>query len=398
MEKFKKILSFLPFILSVCAGIYLTYLVDTITLDSFLQRAFVFLFFATSSSILFLLFKKYVGLDLSYRIILCAIALSISLVMLFEENFLPRQTRTVISFEAVIEENAGHPQEVWLSAVEIDGKNIPTSDLKVISNEKWTYRADLDDYVYYPVSNISAENVNRLTVEVFCENVKVVFARNSWSGKVAYTLDNTYEYTTLELYAGQDTSLTSYVLDLDLSAAGSPLARFFCFSGAIITISFFAYQLIVLMNKSFSKRKKKSAITKYFIENTLVFSIFLLLVDYLLDTLKETYKYTFEDITLDVGFIVLLLIYPYCSRIFPMLKKMKVLEILLLVFVSFVVAFQSVAQMIFMKLHNLTIGFSDILTFIIAMVVVAVPILEIALFVDKRTTKRFWGGEKIEKE
>ena len=76
---------------------------------------------------------------------------------------------------------------------------------------------------------------------------------------------------------------------------------------------------------------------------------------------------------------------------------MKIAEYVLLLFVVFVITFQTVAEVMFMELHKSTLTFTDILAFIIAMIIVLVPVLEITLFVDNHTKRRFLGGEKVEK-
>ncbi len=396
MEKYKKILSFLPFILSICISIYLTYLVDFVTLNTFFERAFVFAFFILSTSILFYLFKRYVGLNFSLKLIASALLLSLSVIILFKDSFFSEKTKNAITFEAMIEDNANHAQEVWLAEIEIDGKSVSLSELNVLYNNGWHYMSDLDDYVYYPISSNNAENNNELTIEVLCKNIKIVFACNSWSGKVSYALNSSNEFNTLELYSA-DNSVQSEQLSLDFSLMKSPWTVFFQLLGATITVFFFVYQLLVIINQRCLKRKKQTAISQNFIENSFVFSIYFLLINIFLRMLETQYTYIPENITLNVGFFVLLLIFPYSSRVFPMFKKLKIAEIILLFVVVFIVTFQTTAEIIFMELDKTTISFIDISTFIIAMAIVAVPILEITLFIDKRTQNRFGGGEKIEK-
>lgn len=396
MEKYKKILTFLPFFLSVCSGIYLTYMVDRLTLESFLQRTFVFIFFVAAIYLSVCLFKKYVGFEFCGKIIASALILSLAIISFCEESFFPKKEERIITVEAVIEDSANHPQEVWLSEIEIDGKAIPVSEINVVSNTNWTYVSGLDDYVYYPVSNSSIENINSISFKVNCESLKIIFARNSWSGKVAYNLSGSKEFLELELYSA-DSSVQTEVLSIDLSAAKSPVKMIFSALGAIITLASFIYMLLIIINNKLSKRKIRSAFSENFINNALVFGIYCILVVALLKIFAEEYEYVPESITLDVGFIALLFVFPYASRILTMLKKMKIAEYVLLLFVVFVITFQTVAEVMFMELHKSTVTFTDILAFIIAMIIVLVPVLEITLFVDNHTKRRFLGGEKVEK-
>ena len=398
MEKYKKILSFWPFVLSICAAIYLTYMVDLITLDTVFQKVFVFLFLASFISILFFIFKKCVGFDLDLKLIVCAILLSLSVVILSWQGILPTKKQSTITFEAVVEENVGHGQEVWLAEVELDGKTVSVAELEVLSNEGWKYISDLDDYVYYPVSSNSNENSNKLTVQVFGENIKIVFARNSWSGKVSCTLNNSDQYETLQLYSGEDNSVKAEVLSLNLSANNSPWTLVLSSVGAIITVFLFVYMLLVTLKRNIAKRKKQTAFSQNFTLNTVVFSIYLFLVTVLIEMFEKTYACSFQATTIGLVFIVLLLFYPYAFRILPMFKKLKIAEIVLLFVVIFIITFQIIAEIVFMQFDKTTVNFIDLLTFAIAMAVFTVPVLEIVLFIDNRTENRFAGGEKIEKE
>ena len=263
MGKYKKILLVLPLILSICTSFYLTYTVDLITLESFLQKTFVFIFFVFSISLLFYIFKKHIGLSNDVKIIACAVLLSVSL------------------------------------------------DFSAISTAK----------------------------------------------------------------------------NIILPAIGS-----------IITLSSFLYVALVIVKKRLEKRKNQSYLTKNFVWNTFIFSIYLLLVNIFLETLEKAYGYSPEDITLKIGFIILLLIYPYTSRVLPMFKRFKIAEAVLLFVIVFLVTFQSTAEIFFMSLDKSSVNATDILSFAIAMIIVAVPILELTLFIDKHTQNRFWEGEKNEKE
>ena len=398
MEKYKKILSFWPFVLSICAAIYLTYMVDLLTLDTVFQKVFVFLFFASFISILFFIFKKCVGFDLNLKLIVCAILLSLSVVILSLQGILPTKKQSTITFEAVVEENAGHGQEVWLAEVELDGKTVSVAELEVLSNEGWKYISDLDDYVYYPVSSSSNENINKLTVQVFGENIKIVFARNSWSGKVSYSLNGSNDYSTLELYSGEDNSIQSETLFLDLSVKRTVFTVVLTLLGAFVTVFSFVYMLLAAINRRFIRRKTQSSFSRNFTVNAMGFSIYLLLSILLMKTLKKEYAYSFSDITIFAVGIVFILLSLHSFRIVSMLRKLKIAEILLLVLVDFIVTLQIFAEIMFMKLDKVAVNFIDVLTFAIAMVLVAAIIIGMILLVDKLTKNRFEGGEKIEKE
>ena len=397
MEKHKKVLSFLPYILNTCISIYLTYLIDAITLNTIFEKIFVFVFFILSTSILFFLFKKYIGLDFSIKLIASSVIASISIIILFGESFFPQKRQNVISFEAQIEENANHGQEVWLSKVVIDGKATSISNLNAVYNEGWEYIPNWDNYVFYPTGNISPENTNGLKFNIVCKSAEFVFSCNSWSGKVSYNLNDSDNYETLELYSA-DNLAQPKILALDLSVTNSPLKTFFCLIGAMLSVFFFVYQSLTIVKHNFARRKKETAFAKFFIDNCFIFSICFLLTVVLFEILEKQYNYIPENITVFVGFLMLLIVFPCSHRLLLLFKKIKIAEILLLILVSFIIAFQTVSEIIFMPLDKISISFVDVFTFIIAAALVTVFVLTIMLFIDKHTQKRFEEGGKVEKE
>ena len=263
----------------------------------------------------------------------------------------------------------------------------------MISNNGWVYASELDDYVYYPKIG---ENENEITFRVYGDSMSVVFARNSWSGNVEYFTSSS-DGNTLELFT-QEVSPTPLKLELDLKGDAFIIYIVFCTLGALVTLMFFVYQLIVLLDRTLKIKKKQNYLARNFLDNTLVFGSFFLALLVLLEIFERVYDYALLDMTAVIGCFVLILIYPYSSRIIPMLRKLKALEIVLLVAVTFTVTFQTVAEFMFMDLDKITLGFIDVFAFILAMAVVAVPILEITLFIDNRTQKRFAGGVENEKE
>ena len=395
MEKYKRILSYLPFVLSVCVSVYLTYLVDLTTLNSVLQRIFVFCFFALSVTVLLLLFRRYVGLDFNPKLIASAAVLSLTFIILFQGSFIPEKRESTVTFRAVVEDGSSHSGDVGLSEVALDGVTVPVSSLELVESYGWSYSSDLDDYVYYPRTGGSAENENALTFRIYSDSMSVIFAKNSWSGRVSYAVDSS-DATVLELFSVEP-SPEPVKLSLDLVGAESPLRIVLCALGAVTTVFTFAYQLLVIIDRT-AKKRKRSLLTEKFADNILVFGIYCLLVTLLLEIFERVYDFSLLDITRVIGFFLLLALYPSCHRIIPMLRRLRVAEIILFLAVTFIITFQTVSEIIFMDIEKVTVGFIDIITFIIAMAVVAVPILEIILFVDKRTQKRFVGGEKNEEE
>ena len=167
-------------ILSIClASIYLTFLVDCYTLNTTLKRLFVFAYFLVMCSVFVYLKHKFIKVRNSTNrkwptIILSGI-ISIAVLSIYQDTFLPSQVPTQISLTA---DGTG---EVWLTDLEIEGEQTPLSKLKLVSNDNWEYNTEYDDYVYYP--NDVGQN-NELILEIPGGHTRLFFAANEWSGVV----------------------------------------------------------------------------------------------------------------------------------------------------------------------------------------------------------------------
>ena len=386
MNKLKKLKLVLTVIALVLASLYLTFLIDTYTLNTWLKRAFIFCYFLAICSVIFYFYNKS---DNKNKYTLIPILSAFVIVIIGQNTFLPTKSEHTFYVQAIESLNSEEKfKEAWLVDLTVDGESKKLSNLRNVDTVGWSYSGKDDNYFFAPSEN---NEQNILAFTVVGEELVLRFAANTWSGKVRIFDDDGYEKI-LSLYS-EDIGIDSLEHTLNIKREYSVFERIIFNIGAIIVICF-ALKTLFKLIAHFDNKKNDSS----HIANLNVFIIYFLLILFLLEILEREYAYIPEKITLIIGFFVLLLIFPYSSRVLPMFKKLKIAEILLLLAVAFIIAFQTVAEIIFMPLYKTTISFIDILTFVITMAIVAVPILEITLFIDKRTQNRFGGGEKIEKE
>lgn len=148
---------------------------DVYTLDSQLQRVFVFGFFLLMSGLLVYVKRTYIQKKPSKISFGASVLISLVLLVIFQNTFLPREKENNISLYAVGD------GEVWLTDVKIDGERVSVIDLDIFETANWEYNELYDDYVYYPYNNLPE---NELGITFLGESITINFAVNDWSGKV----------------------------------------------------------------------------------------------------------------------------------------------------------------------------------------------------------------------
>lgn len=177
IPKAKRILSLIPVaVLVVLASIYLTAVIDSVTLNTTLKRIFVFCYFIGISSLFVFLRHKLLGKP-QWSIRTISAVLALVLVVFLQSTFLPAKTEQTISLHA--DTQAGSTGEVWLTEVIVDGNYQNLSQFGILENTGWQYSAEYDDYVFY-----ASEEENVLTFSVHAEEVSLKFAAAPWCGNV----------------------------------------------------------------------------------------------------------------------------------------------------------------------------------------------------------------------
>ena len=167
----------------IFASIYLTFIVDVYTLNTFGKRFFVFLYFLVICSVIVILKKRLLKKRKTSNTTCLVYLIIAALAVIVGHNFfLPRATTTTLSISAVPCDD-GIYREIWLTSLRVDEKEIQLSKLPLDANQGWLYHEEYGSYVFYPDEN-SNNNANYLTFETVGQKTELVFARNAWSGTV----------------------------------------------------------------------------------------------------------------------------------------------------------------------------------------------------------------------
>ena len=189
MKNLKNIASFTLIIL---ASVYLTFLIDTQTLNTWLKRIFVFCYFVIVSCASFYYYNKTKTKRFTLIPALCAIAI----VFLWQNTFLPTKEEHTIYIQSIeIEESENKEtegeepervKEAWFVDLAIDGEAVPLSSLLIDENRKWLHANDYDDYLFCPAHDgVTDPKDNLLAFTVVGNEIKLVFGANTWSGRVS---------------------------------------------------------------------------------------------------------------------------------------------------------------------------------------------------------------------
>lgn len=227
--KLKRLLSELAIIL---ASIYLTFFVDVYTLNTYLKRLFVFFYFIIVCHLLIYLKRRFVG-KVHKNTTILSTALAVAIFILFHSFFMPSAQETNISMVAVPCPD-GIYREVWLTSADLDGREVPLSQLEIESNQGWTYSPEYDDYVFYPQTD--SGNENRLEFHIVAKQLRLTFGMNSWSGSVV--VHGAGSETTVADLTHEDSTVENYTFVQDMEREYSLVAFIFYAMGSIVVLAF----------------------------------------------------------------------------------------------------------------------------------------------------------------
>ena len=176
MSKLKNLKIAATVISVIFACVYLTYIIDAQTLNSWLKRIFIFAYFIVMSCVALYLYGRYCKHKITVIPLICAVLL----VILGQNFFLPSKADHTVYVQAV-ENGEQEYKEVWLVDVELDGNKRQLSSLQMNDVVQWTYMGGNDDYCFLPTDNSEG---NVLSFTVVGNEVKLSFGANSWSGSV----------------------------------------------------------------------------------------------------------------------------------------------------------------------------------------------------------------------
>lgn len=204
--RFRKI----PF--EICAALlsalYLTFLVDTYTLNTVPKRVFVFCYFLVMClTAVFLRRKLTKGKAQRKGALAAAGILAALIIVLGHSVFFPSAKETTVSLSALPCEDGSY-HEVWFTSLQVDGQETQLSNLEVDAVRGWIYDRGGDDYVYYPGED---NGENYLTFKVTGQAVDLYFGQNAWSGVVNIWVDGAAGDTLL--LASEDNSSVDYTVN-----------------------------------------------------------------------------------------------------------------------------------------------------------------------------------------
>ena len=122
---------------SVFASIYLSFIVDVYTLNTWPKRIFVFCYFLIMCHAAIFLKRKFLkDKQLPKHMLAIVGLLAAAVVVLGHNTFFPKAQETTVSLAAVPCEDGSY-HEVWLTSMQIDGQEVQLSQLELDANQGW---------------------------------------------------------------------------------------------------------------------------------------------------------------------------------------------------------------------------------------------------------------------
>ena len=261
----------------VLASVYLTFIVDAFTLNTWVKRIFVLCYFLIAAA---LLVKCCAKLNLSQYKLASLIALLGAIVTLVfaEGAFLPAKNEHTFYIQSTTETEDAESEYfgIILSGVTLDGEELVLEKANTETTGKWTYEKELQGFLFTPnEDSISDElNANVLSVTVKGESIKLSFkptipqqpgdapvlSDHMKEGHVRIYDDKGYDIT-LALADMEDESETLEHL-IDFRKTYTVFERILYNAGAGITLTFAYKALIELFMRFILKKnvKKKTRV------------------------------------------------------------------------------------------------------------------------------------------
>ncbi len=267
MSIFKKI-KFVGVIVSIIlASVYLTFLIDTYTLNTWLKRIFIFCYFVVVSCSAFYYYNKTKTRKFTLIPLLCAVAI----VFLLQNTFLPTKEEHTIYIQSIEIEAGSNDEkqdeaddeerikEAWLVDLEVDGQNTALSKLLINDNRQWSHADDYDDYFFRPAYGEKDPRDNLLSFTVVGNEIKLTFGANTWSGRVCiYYYENdgkTIAYSEeISLY-NEDMENDRLDKTLNIEREYSIFERILYSAGAVVVLTFAFKVLFLAVLHSVDKKK-----------------------------------------------------------------------------------------------------------------------------------------------
>lgn len=200
----------------IAAAIYLTYLIDCITLNSNVKRVFVFFYFVIAAVVLVHLKNKHLKIRKKMQSRVVCGALAVLLLALFQSTIVPQNLKQIFTIQGAGQNSASEDGEIWLTGITADNGMVNLARLQTLKNSGWIYDSKNSALVLYPGKN---RVVGTITFEVAGKSVRLRLERNSWSGIVQVT-GSAGETNRTDLYTGQKNATPCY---LEYQAENRPI-------------------------------------------------------------------------------------------------------------------------------------------------------------------------------
>lgn len=195
-------------LLIIAVAIYLTYLINCITLNSAIKIVFVFFYFMIAAAVLVHLKNKYLNIrkhKMQSRAV-CG-SLAVLLLAVFQMTFVPQNLKQVFTIQSAGRNSASEGGEIWLTGITADSGVVNLARLQTLKNSGWIYDFKNSAFVLYP----GKDNMGgAITFEVAGKDIRIRLEHNSWSG-IAQITDAAGKTSHKDLYTSQKNAMPCYL-------------------------------------------------------------------------------------------------------------------------------------------------------------------------------------------
>ncbi len=234
----------------ILASIYLTFIIDAYTLNTWLKRIFVFCYFVIAS---FSLFKCFSRLKLTNHNVISAIALLLTIISLIflQSAFLPAKNEHSFYLHSTLQDEEAEYTELAITDIKIDGETqvISKINTEVIGN--WAYESANDNFILTPSESIE----NLICFTVVGENITFSFKTENPKRQVEIYDDYGYREILVLTDEGGSTVTTEHTINFGKTYS---IAERIIYNVGVLIIMMFTYKIIIeLLRIVISKYSKK---------------------------------------------------------------------------------------------------------------------------------------------
>jgi hypothetical protein len=237
----------------VFASIYLAFIVDVYTLNTWLKRIFVLFYFVVMTVVAA---KSLTWFKINKYNLISALALLLAIVTLvFSQNaFLPAENEHVFYIQSLPSETS-ECGKIDLSEITVDEEKQTLSKMNVETLGNWLYSAESDSFIFMPTE---ASSGNLISFTLIGETVSFSFKTEAIESHIRVYDDYGYDQT-VSIINGNDEMQTH---SIEFNKTYSITERLIYNVGASIVMAFVYKILLELSFKFVNKNFKKKSSTK----------------------------------------------------------------------------------------------------------------------------------------